>query len=377
MKRLLWWLILVIIFFRLLGFWNGQRVRFFSTFDPEYFGQLYSQSQYVLGEKSTGGIGDDGLYAFAGYYYFFQKGDVSSVNFEHPPLGKYLIGLSIFLFHNENFINIIYFLCLLFTTYKLSGIFLKDKLFSLLPVLLLSSDPLFLDHSIRSQLDLPFTLFFSLGIYFFIKGENKSKFIYLSQLFWAAAFASRFFPFLVVIELFMFCITFIYQRNNIFVFIKSLMIIPMVYLIVHLSFFIYHPSLIEFLRHKKWMLAWFTGTPVITGNILRNIFSGLYLDSTDKLTLNKLWTPLLPVVTVLALGSFRGRYFLKRMVSFIIFYGINLIYLLYLVFLTNGLQKFIMPVYPILIILAIQNLKELYSIIRACVIGSFNFLRAK
>ena len=155
------------------------------------------------------------------------------------------------------------------------------------------------------------------------------------------------------------------------------MIIPMVYLIVHLSFFIYHPSVIEFLRHKKWMLAWFTGTPVITGNILRNIFSGLYLDSTDKLTLNKLWTPLLPVVTVLALGSFRGRYFLKSMVSFIIFYGINLIYLLYLVFLTNGLQKFIMPVYPILIILAIQNLKELYSIIRACVIGSFNFLRAK
>lgn len=72
----------------------------------------------MVGSGSKG-IGDDGLYAFAGYYYLFQGGDVSAVNFEHPPLGKYLIGVSIFLFGNENVINIIYFALILIITYKI------------------------------------------------------------------------------------------------------------------------------------------------------------------------------------------------------------------------------------------------------------------
>lgn len=87
----------------------GRQV-FVRTFDSEYYGKIYSESRYVRGPKSIRGIGDDGLYAFAGYYYLFQGGDVSSVNFEHPPLGKYLIGVSIFLTGNERSINIVYFI---------------------------------------------------------------------------------------------------------------------------------------------------------------------------------------------------------------------------------------------------------------------------
>src|SRR3989344_3460516 len=109
MKKTIPLFIFLISVLNLTNFWFNNLNRFQKPFDFKYFSDLYSKSQYVLGEKSIGGIGDDGLYAFSGYYYFFQKGDVSAVNFEHPPLGKYLIGLSIFLFHNELFINIIYF----------------------------------------------------------------------------------------------------------------------------------------------------------------------------------------------------------------------------------------------------------------------------
>src|SRR3989344_1572771 len=108
---------------------------FTRRFNPVYFGNLYSQSQYVIGERSKGGIGDDGLYAFARYYYLLQKGDVASVNFEHPPLGKYLIGLSIYLFGNENVINIIYYSLILIISYKLSRVFFTDNLFSLLSII--------------------------------------------------------------------------------------------------------------------------------------------------------------------------------------------------------------------------------------------------
>src|SRR3990167_9345765 len=151
MKKTIVVLAIVITSLHLINFWHINLERLKRPFDPDYFSGLYSTSQYVLGEKSKGGIGDDGLYAFAGYYYFFQAGDVSSVNFEHPPLGKYLIGLSIFLFNNEIAIGIIYFLLLLFVTYQLGRLFI-DKFQALIPPALLVFDPLFLDHTIRSQL---------------------------------------------------------------------------------------------------------------------------------------------------------------------------------------------------------------------------------
>ena len=91
MKRIIWWLLFIILVGKLSFFVIQNKNFFLRPFDPVYLSDLYSKSQYVLGQKSKGGIGDDGLYAFAGYYYLFQRGDVSSVNFEHPPLGKYLI----------------------------------------------------------------------------------------------------------------------------------------------------------------------------------------------------------------------------------------------------------------------------------------------
>src|SRR3990167_7825817 len=165
MKKTIVVLAIVITSLHLINFWHINLERLKRPFDPDYFSGLYSTSQYVLGEKSKGGIGDDGLYAFAGYYYFFQQGDVSAVNFEHPPLGKYLIGLSIYLFDNELFINLVYFMLLLIVTYKTGRLYL-DKSAALLPLCILLVDPLFLDHVIRSQLDLPFTLFFVSAVYF-------------------------------------------------------------------------------------------------------------------------------------------------------------------------------------------------------------------
>src|SRR3989344_4258098 len=85
-KYLFWFLIFIIIAKLSLFIFTHQQY-FLRPFDADYFGKLYSESQYVIGERSVGGIGDDGLYAFAGYYYLFDRGDVSAVNFEHPPLG--------------------------------------------------------------------------------------------------------------------------------------------------------------------------------------------------------------------------------------------------------------------------------------------------
>ena len=352
MKKIIIFILFSLSIFNLLKFWFVNADRITRNFDAVYFSRLYSQSQYVLGPKSVGGIGDDGLYAFAGYYYFFQKGDVSAVNFEHPPLGKYLIGASIFLFNNEIFINIFYFVLLLYLTYKIGRLYL-DKYLALIPVSIILIDPLFLDHTIRSQLDLPFTFFFVAAVYFFVKSRVKRKNLFISQLFWSFAFSTRFFPFLLLLEVFMFIHIFYKSRKNLNAFIFSLLTIPSVYLLTHISFFIYHPSLVEFLRHKKWMLAWFTGTPVKPGNILRNLLTGWLFDSSANLIKNKEWSTIQPITVFLSVLPIS-----KNPV-----YGFLILYFFYTVFATGGQAKFIMPVYPLIAVLAVKNMRVIYSII--------------
>lgn len=359
----LWWLILGIIVVKLVLFISSNRNYFLRRFDPEYFGKLYSESQYVIGERSKGGIGDDGLYAFAGYFYLFKGGDVSSVNFEHPPLGKYLIGLSILVFQNENIINILYFILLLILTYKIGDLVLPDKTLSLLGVLILTFDPLFLDNLIRSLLDLPFTLFFVAGVYFFLKALTRPSLFYLSFLFWGGAFSTRFFPAFVFVYLYLLLLIYIYKRKYLQTYFISTALVSLVYLITHISFFIYHPSVMEFLRHKKWMLNWFTGSPVIFGNIWRNIITGTYIDSTGKLAVNEHWTIVLPLIVLFAITCARRDIFMKKKSNLFFLYGLSILYVLYLTIATYGVGKFLMPIYPLVIVLSLSHLSTIYSII--------------
>lgn len=364
-KKIIWFGILVFIILNLTVFIVTRKSYFLRKFDPVSLGELYTNSQYVIGDRSIGGIGDDGLYAFAGYYYFFQKGDISSVNFEHPPLGKYLIGLSIYLFQNENVINLVYFVLLMITTYFLALKLTKNKIISILSVFILSINPLLLDHLIRSQLDLPFTLFFILAFYTFLSSLVNHKFIFISNFFWGLAFSTRFFPALIPLEIFFLYFTVRYQRKMLKSYLISLFIIPVIYLTTHISFFIYHPSLQEFIRHKIWMLSWYRGSPILTGNIWRNIFTGEYIDPAGKLVINEHWNIRLPVITLLSLIPFLQKKGMKQLLIRIAYY-LNLLFLLYVTFFTTGVQKYIMPVYPIITILAVRSLSFFWCIIDPC-----------
>lgn len=361
MKRLIWLFILIFLVVNLLNYILQKNEAFLKKFDPVHVGKVYSQSQYVLGPASKDGIGDDWLYAFAGYYYLFQGGDISSVNFEHPPLGKYLMGLSILFFGNENVINLIYFIFLLLFTYKISKLVNNSRFLASISVTILSFDPLFLDNLIRSMLDLPFTLFFIGGVYFYLMGLRISKYFYLSYLFWGMAFSTRFFPAFVILYIFMTVILVKYQKSFLKQYILASFLVPIIYLLSHSAFFIYHPSMIEFLRHKKWMLVWFTGTPVLYGNIWKNIFTGRYLDSTGQEALNNHWAVSIPVVVVSAMTNISKS--TLKLNNLLIIYGICLVYLIYLTILTGGLQKFLMPIFPLLCVLAVDHSYRLYSII--------------
>lgn len=350
-------LILVFAFIYLLFFFWVNKERYVRPYDYTYFGNLYSESQYVKGELTKGGIGDDGLYAFAGYYYI-RGGDVSQVNFENPPLGKYLIGLSILLFNNERAINILYSLLLLFVVYHLAHQLTKNSLLSSVAASILSVDPLVTSQHLLSMLDIPMIVFFITGIIFYIKAAKSSKPLVLliySSLFFSISFATRFFPILPLI-LVVLTLGLRKKGKRYFLpfFISWCIFLPLVYLLSYIMYFFYHPSFWEFLRYQNWIIHWRLQNPIKFGNIFSTLLFGRYqtwwenpvwLVSSD-------WTVLTGIITIVGfVGLIRWfkRYPHKILTILCI------LYVVYLAIGTVGVAKFILPVYPILIICAVDT----------------------
>lgn len=351
------WLVIACFVFLVISY----REKFTARYNHETLGKIYSESQYVKGPAATTSIGDDGLFAVAGYYLFFQGGDPSQIHFEGPPLGEYLIGLSIKLFGNERVINIIYGITFLLLTYKIGVILFNDKLVSSLSILLIVFDPLFHDHVISSLLDLPQALFTLAGLYFFIKGLRGSlAYFFLSAFFWGGAVATKFFPGIIIFLLIMvwWCKTAAPRKLGWL--LVSLLIIPTVYISSYTAFFNHHPNVIEFLKFQRWVIEWRLGNPRVLGNIFTTLLIGRYRSwwSPYSWVHYREWTILSPIVTIFGLGSIVwvrkqvGQYFYLYLMMFIFF--------IYIGVATTGVAKYVYPVYPVLTLFAVKSLINIW-----------------
>lgn len=360
-KRLHILLLILTVASLLFHTWQ-HRERYLRPYDYEYFGKLYSESQYVKGELSQGGIGDDGLYAFAGYYYI-KGGDISQVSFESPPLAKYLIGLSIVLFGNELIINIFYAIWLLIVVYFLAFSLSQNPLISALATFIVGIDRLITGHFIISLLDLPMTVLFLSGVYLYVLAAQSTRprwLFFLSSLSFALSFVTRFFPILPVL-LVVLSLGLLKKGKDYYLpfIVYNIFLLPVIYLLSHFVYFYYHPSLIDFLRYQWWIINWRLGDPFAPGNILTTIFYGQYRSWwTDEWIYAKEWTVLMPIVVILgSIGIWRWRKkFPHRIISVMVgvFFG-------YVAIGTVGVAKFILPVYPIFIIAAVEVFIHLFK----------------
>lgn len=337
---------------------------FFSPYNHSLTAFKYDNSQYVKGPLAKLSIGDDGLYAFAGYYYLQQKGDVTKINFENPPLGKYLTGLSIMIFGNERVISIVYGFLLLLFTYKIGFKLFASKKIAVFSVILLSLSPLFLDQLTTSLIDLPMTLFFIIGLYLFIIALKNSKYIFLSSLFFGFSFSSKFFPFLPAVILILGIFLYSKNRKLLKSFIFSLLIIPVLFLLSYLSYFINNHSLLDFIKFQYWVLRWRSGNPYVVGNILRTLIFAKYQSWWDKSLYLKYdnWTILTPLIPFFGYISVLLLRIKKNFTSFMLWI-IVFSYFIYVFFLTTGVEKYLLPVYPLLCVFASYTAYRLFSII--------------
>ena len=116
-------------------------------------------------------IGDNDLYAIAGWRYV-SGASPDEINFEHPPLAKYLIGLSAVVFNNPSVIGAALGVSSLLILYELSKKLLGDFLFALVPVYMLSLDKLFVGCSSTSMLDIYLVFFVLLSFLLFSYADS-------------------------------------------------------------------------------------------------------------------------------------------------------------------------------------------------------------
>lgn len=254
--------ILLIIFAIHLGFRISSYSKEYTTkFDAGYWKTRYLQSQWVV-PASKNSIGDDGLYAYAGWEYIHGSNPVL-LNAEIPPLAKYIIGVGEVVFQNQNILVLMIGLSSLFIFYLINLKLFQNKIAAFIPVFIFSLDPLY-----YSQLRAPYLdgiyLFFLLLVFLFTLRKN-----YIFALLFLGCFASIKFPVGSLFLVFpLFAWVFLYDRKQIRKFLFSLVLWPTVFLASYLMYFVHGGSVLEFLGVQKWIIHFYAvGAKAVPGTV--------------------------------------------------------------------------------------------------------------
>ncbi len=339
--------------------------RYRSKYNHQLRSEIFSNSPYIKGTEATTSIGDDYLFAFAGYYMTVQGGDPTKIDFENPPLGKYLIGLSILIFGNEWVISLIYAILFLIFIYKLAMALFKENIVASLAVFLVSIEGLFLRTMTISLLDLPEALFMLIGFYFYTLALKGKKLYYFGMAFFlGCAFATKFFPAMIFITAILIIGTYINKKRDTLLVMLSLLLIPLIYLASYTMYFVYGHTLADFIRFQKWAIVWRTGNPWVYGNIFLTVLIGKYRSWWDNSwVVNNEWGLLQPIIFIFGM---LGILFIKikDRVKMLPYAAMVWVYFIYLAVLTTGVMKYIYPVLPIMVIFTANAMIRLIKQIR-------------
>lgn len=127
--------------------------------------EIWLHSQYNLdsGYEFYGNMSDEDLRTYAALEYITGS-DPSIVNFEDPPLAKYLFGFFYLIFGNILVVQFIASAFALYLTYLIACRVSIPNPWSLIPSLILAFDPLFAERSTSVNLDLPQLVFVLLSL---------------------------------------------------------------------------------------------------------------------------------------------------------------------------------------------------------------------
>jgi len=220
--------------------------------DDAWYNANKNADESILKKTS---LGDDGLYTYVGWKYIHGN-DPTLLNAEIPPLGKYLIGLSIIVFSNQNVFALLSGIFVLIAYYFLNKIIFKDKLLAFIPLFIFSFDPLFYTQIRAPFLDLLHLGFLLLTLIFFLKKRFLIAAIFLGCMISTKATASTF---IIVVFTMLAYLLYVRDLRQVKNFLLSLPISLGVFLLTYAVYFFKGHSLIEFFGVQKWILNFYAG----------------------------------------------------------------------------------------------------------------------
>lgn len=264
--RFLFWGLIVIFFIQLVFRIYQYRDNYTVHYNFKYWEKRYYESQWAV-PNSTNSIGDDGLYAYAGYKYVYDGLNPILNSAEVPPLGKYLIGYTILVFGNQNVFGIITGILSLSLFYILNLILFKNKFIAFLPVFLFSFDKLFYEQLQANYIDLLYLSFLFLAFIFALKRKYLVSSIFLG------CFAStKFPPISIFAAITIASYVFLNNRKDFKKFVLSLVLWPVFFIFTYARFFILGNNFVDFLKVLKYFLNYYS-----TGAKSQNHLMVLYM----------------------------------------------------------------------------------------------------
>lgn len=382
LNRIPLWVLAILIFLSIGFVIINSRQIFFFKYESEYYENLYYHSQWNI-PNSTRGISDGMLYKFVGYR-LVQGENPFYLNYEAPPFGKYLYGLTEHAFGNPYWVSLGLYVLSIIVFWFLTRELFKEKKLSLLILLIFTTTPFVATQVRDTMLDLPLTAIFLIHIFFFIKYLNNPKifFLTLAGIFLGLATGTKigvYTPGAILLGLPL--VVWAGKKLS-----KGQQLInPLFYLgsifagycFSYISYFLHHPNPIPWIKlHQKQLEFYYNPNATVDYlNQWRGIFVNTYQGwwSAGQTGLGD-WSPILPLGTVAAVSVFILA--LKRKEKpWIYIAGITLVFLTVNTFISFW-PRYLMPAIPgfilliayfgrkyapVLLVLAFLNLPYLHS----------------
>lgn len=357
----------ILISFSIILFQNGSR---FTTRNYwENFSKLkrvFYASQYKA-KHYEAFIPDETAYSYAGGALIKGENPVFNIP-EAPPLGKYLIGISVLIFDNSSTIVVLIAgIAGLIMLYLLGRQILGKSLLSLLPVAITLTEPLYRNQYTYTPLFDLLQLYFLLSIfYFFNKGLQKKTvlFFILTNMFLGFFIATKFYSSGVPIIL-AFITVLVLNRywRKLFILFMTLWIPIAILLASYLRVFAYNPSIRQFIGIQRWIFIYWQGAVMLPFTIWDLLLFNRWHTwwENHAILSDKQWNIFWPISTIIsfitiifyALKKVSHKKEIEVIMAFVIWYG---------AFLSVGLPtvRYFIIYLPFLYIITLYAIQQIY-----------------
>ena len=367
-------IIFISLFLGVILFYN--RWIFSYRYDPVYYENLYYHSQWNI-TGSIRGISDGELYKFVGYR-LVEGENPFNINFEVPPLGKYLYGLSEHLLGNPFYTSLGLYLATLFVLWKLSRLLFEDTRLSLFTLLLFVVTPFVGTQIGDTMLDLPLMFFLLLHLWFFTRYSKNKHWLTLmfSGGFLGLATGVKLGIYTPLLLLFGLIMTVWISKKwwHFFTFPFSLV---GGYVLGWFCYFSRHPNPLPWIRlHEKPLRFYLdSGSTIDHWNQWHGIFANTYQGwwSGGGTTLGD-WSPLLPFGVIATVIVFIWA--LKNRHQHWVYLSLFSITILTMNTFTPFFPRYLMSVIPAFVLLTVQLLRKKQWLIIVLVLLTLPFFKS-